>query len=53
MATAFMVIGTDSAIAYLEGDNNTNSAAFLIYTESNKYKTWVSPSIASKLNRVE
>ncbi len=53
MATAFMVIGTDSAIAYLEGDNNTNSAAFLIYTDSNKYKTWVSPSIASKLSSVE
>ena len=53
MATAFMVMGTDSAIHYLENINYTDCSAFLIYTEDNKYKTWVSSDLASRITEVE
>lgn len=53
MATAFMVMGTDSAINYLENINYTDCSAFLIYTDSGKYKTWVSKDLESKITSVE
>jgi thiamine biosynthesis lipoprotein len=53
MATAFMVMGTDSAIHYLENINYTDCSAFLIYTDSGKYKTWVSKDVENKITAVE
>lgn len=53
MATAFMVMGTDSAIHYLENINYTDCSAFLIYSDSGRYNTWVSSDLASKITDAE
>ena len=44
-ATAFMVLGKDSAIQIIE--NNPEIEGFLIYDEDGKMKTFVSPSLKS------
>lgn len=49
MATAFMVIGKDSALHYLENANYFNCKAFLIFNEGGKFETWTSPEIISQI----